>query len=64
MLEHGDEVMVKIGNGIIEMPGKIVAVYSNGRYSVFIRTKSHKAKTLHDVRPEDLRLTRKTEVIL
>lgn len=51
-MECGNRVKVKLGNGIMEVPGKIVGTSTDNTYSVYLDV----GRVIHGLSAEDVRL--------
>ena len=51
-MDCGDRVKVKLGNGVIEAPGKIVGTSTDDTYSVYLDI----SRVIHGLPAEDVRL--------
>lgn len=55
MFQISDKIKVKIGNGLLELPGKIISVSTDHTYSVKAKLKDGKKVVMHRLKEEDLK---------
>jgi hypothetical protein len=63
-MNHGDRVVVLVGNGAVPLPGTIVGVCTNNTYSIKVKLKSGKEVPIHNVPRGDILFISRSEVIL
>ena len=56
MYRCGDKVLIKVGNGIMTLPGRIISEDGNNTYSVYV---NKKIGTVGYVKKEDINLVKK-----